>query len=404
MKQPQQHNKSGLRTAYRRRNLKRYAIYIIEKLMTINLPKRSSSHVLESESEKAFLNAIPNEWVVEKPSSDYGIDFEIEIYDASRTTGVTIAVQLKAHSSINLQRDIISQKLSVSTINYLMLREFSLLVVYSQASKTLRYTILQFYVEDVLSNKKPHWIEQKYTTIHIPRDNVLDKKAIIRLHSALIENNGLSGYRKHQELLVLRSLPGAGYKSRVCELFLSETDEFLVSYLLQHCGDYIDVNSENATRLIGFLNSENPSIASSSCIVLEKFPSPSVREAIKMRYKTFNERVLKSWDWEDTKWFLKTLIRTAGEIAEGDDEWFAWMLLNEFVIPERMWIAREAGGGLLKLIERGTPDMEKYILKSLMDAKRDDIRFEHRTTFPQGLSAAEIIKYICKFDYDTEGK
>jgi len=42
----------------------------------MKLPQRPPTHVLATEAEKAFQSIVPNEWVIEKKISDYGIDFE----------------------------------------------------------------------------------------------------------------------------------------------------------------------------------------------------------------------------------------------------------------------------------------------------------------------------------------
>jgi tetratricopeptide (TPR) repeat protein len=58
---------------------------------------RPRSHQLEAESEVAFRAAIPSRWVFRRKSDDYGIDGEVEIFDANgKSTGDLFLVQLKA--------------------------------------------------------------------------------------------------------------------------------------------------------------------------------------------------------------------------------------------------------------------------------------------------------------------
>lgn len=67
------------------------------------MPDRPPNHVIETTSEKAFWNAIPDRWVW-RPTArdDYGIDGRVEIFEPpeeggrDKTTGLTFSVQLKA--------------------------------------------------------------------------------------------------------------------------------------------------------------------------------------------------------------------------------------------------------------------------------------------------------------------
>lgn len=67
------------------------------------MPQRPPSHVLETTSEKAYWNAIPDRWVLRLTGgADYGIDGRVEIFEPTmaggndQTTGLTFSVQLKA--------------------------------------------------------------------------------------------------------------------------------------------------------------------------------------------------------------------------------------------------------------------------------------------------------------------
>lgn len=67
------------------------------------MPKRTRAHILEDESRKHFNNLVPDNWVIRKPDSDYGIDAEIEIFSKDGSpTGLMFFVQLKATDQKNL--------------------------------------------------------------------------------------------------------------------------------------------------------------------------------------------------------------------------------------------------------------------------------------------------------------
>lgn len=57
---------------------------------------RPRQHVLEDLSEREFSRLTPDEWVVRPVPKDYGIDYEVEIFDDGRRTGLTLKVQLKS--------------------------------------------------------------------------------------------------------------------------------------------------------------------------------------------------------------------------------------------------------------------------------------------------------------------
>jgi tetratricopeptide (TPR) repeat protein len=65
-----------------------------------DLPKRASAHVLSGQSTKALQDALPAEWTVEARQHDYGVDFEVEIFEGGTTTGLLFSVQLKSTQAV----------------------------------------------------------------------------------------------------------------------------------------------------------------------------------------------------------------------------------------------------------------------------------------------------------------
>lgn len=63
---------------------------------------RPRSHVIDSQGEDQLREIFHSEgWVVNKIASDYGIDFDIQIFEEGKATGEWFKVQLK--SSENTQ-------------------------------------------------------------------------------------------------------------------------------------------------------------------------------------------------------------------------------------------------------------------------------------------------------------
>lgn len=87
------------------------------------MSSRTRSHILEDESRNHFKLSIPTNWVIRDKPNDYGIDLEVEIFDAKGApTGLVFWVQLKAtdandvkiEKSINIPRSKIGQLFNYS--------------------------------------------------------------------------------------------------------------------------------------------------------------------------------------------------------------------------------------------------------------------------------------------------
>lgn len=63
-------------------------------------------------------NALPNNWVVEKPPNDYGVDLRVDIFEGELATGLELLVQLKSSQRAS-EGDSESISLRLATYNYL---------------------------------------------------------------------------------------------------------------------------------------------------------------------------------------------------------------------------------------------------------------------------------------------
>ena len=60
------------------------------------MPRRPREHELEQESIDAFKALLPRTWIMRRKDQDYGVDLEVEIFDADKlATGLVFNVQLK---------------------------------------------------------------------------------------------------------------------------------------------------------------------------------------------------------------------------------------------------------------------------------------------------------------------
>jgi tetratricopeptide (TPR) repeat protein len=99
-------------------------------------PKRSRSHELETESRRAFDSALPT-WLVSRPQpDDYGVDLEVELFEAGLATGLTFKVQLKATDA----RGRVKERIRRSSILYWHDLDVPVLIVlYNSVDQSLRY-------------------------------------------------------------------------------------------------------------------------------------------------------------------------------------------------------------------------------------------------------------------------
>lgn len=102
------------------------------------MPRRPREHQLETESRVAFHAAIPSAWVCRDLNEDYGIDAEVELFDAKgEATGEKFLVQLKATDESALAKAL-RVSIPVDTAKYYDSLRLPVLVVrYVASSRTL---------------------------------------------------------------------------------------------------------------------------------------------------------------------------------------------------------------------------------------------------------------------------
>lgn len=131
-------------------------------------PNRHNNHILETESNKFFNFKVPNEWYIDKPEHDYGIDYVVNIVTNNQVTGLSFSVQLKSKIK-EKKEDFAVISLKHSTLGLFNTKlEPILLVAYIQEEKEAYwcwYNELEF---DLTSSQKSY-------TINIPKANKLSQ-------------------------------------------------------------------------------------------------------------------------------------------------------------------------------------------------------------------------------------
>jgi tetratricopeptide (TPR) repeat protein len=124
--------------------------------------KRPIQHIQETESRKAFESIIPNEWVYRPFSSDYGIDYQIEIFLNKESTGKEFYVQLKS-SNQKVENNSVKITLDRKQLEYFQARPLPvLLVVYSTTVKMFYGIWTNSYLSIHKMNKSSKSVQIKF--------------------------------------------------------------------------------------------------------------------------------------------------------------------------------------------------------------------------------------------------
>lgn len=161
--------------------------------------RRPRSHTIETESENIFRSSLPNEWIIRKIPSDYGVDYEVEIVDLEVVSGNRFWFQLKGTSSIKIRQkkfpipdylrerygnqkklsvDYIAFNAKPSLLEYALRCSFPLLLGVVDITNPEVYWIpLRNWIETRLEPINANWRNQKTVTVRIPKWNNFSREA-----------------------------------------------------------------------------------------------------------------------------------------------------------------------------------------------------------------------------------
>lgn len=138
--------------------------------------KRPSQHIIDAKGETLMRSVLqPSGWVINSVQTDYGIDFDVEVFYEHESTGVFFKVQLKSSENTNYsaQKDFISQRIKIESAHYLC-REVRTPVILIHAD-VLQGRVFWFTPQldpekiELLSTQS----EQDSITLRIPTSNLL---------------------------------------------------------------------------------------------------------------------------------------------------------------------------------------------------------------------------------------
>lgn len=157
---------------------------------------RSDSHLIDADAQRVLFNIFPREWVYRAMSPDYGIDFDLELFEWEddkcvtlgehlflQVKGTTNASYIKIRPYDNLKSgdnyeliDVLSFSIDVSLLK-LVNRMGSaipvILIVVDTIEAKAYYVCLNDYIRFVLPLQNPKYLEQQTVVIHIPIKNII---------------------------------------------------------------------------------------------------------------------------------------------------------------------------------------------------------------------------------------
>lgn len=135
--------------------------------------KRPKSHQIDTQAQRILLSKLPPSWVAREQSPDYGIDYEIQVFNNDKPAGVWFRIQLKGKENCRETEDSIAISFETDTIEYYLSKvpfPVFLIVVLVQKEE-IYWLFLQKYANEILKVENPEWMKQDSVTIRIPKTN-----------------------------------------------------------------------------------------------------------------------------------------------------------------------------------------------------------------------------------------
>jgi hypothetical protein len=187
-----------------------------EDAMSPRSKQRTQEHIVDAQAQSLFKASLPQAWVVRDYRPDYGLDYDVELFEAVRgeqsptasfeTFGEHVFIQLKgckraARRSIKLfgrtnvektplredksnvvgEMEVVSFPLEVSelvTVQRMGAALPVLLVVAEIETSSLFFVCLNDYIEKILAAQHRDYTSADRRTIHVPTSNLLTRSTL----------------------------------------------------------------------------------------------------------------------------------------------------------------------------------------------------------------------------------
>jgi tetratricopeptide (TPR) repeat protein len=138
--------------------------------------ERPSSHILEEESRRAFVDFLPPAWTWEKKDPDYGLDMEVVIFENGKKTNKVLWFQLKATESIRRSNGVIPFSIETKYLKHFEgCRLPVIILLWIKPENSFYYLFAQRYIGEHLSVENQGWRSQKTATIKFASQSKLEK-------------------------------------------------------------------------------------------------------------------------------------------------------------------------------------------------------------------------------------
>jgi hypothetical protein len=147
---------------------------------------RAAQHVIDERAKRTFLSALLPQWVLrEMGTNDYGIDYQLEVFEAQQPRALRTAIQLKGTTQLKIVNGAVHFALDTRALaTYLDTEVLPVFLVVGDVDAGVAYFVfLQRYALVALSGKK--WREQGTVTIALQPEDRVDDTA--RFREALAE-------------------------------------------------------------------------------------------------------------------------------------------------------------------------------------------------------------------------
>ncbi len=159
------------------------------------MARRNTKHEIGDRAVKIVLNVVPDNWIEQEQSKDYGVDLKFEVFRNERTTGQEFGVQVRGTNSLKLisscGKQFVTCRLEVENLaDHVDKRRYPIYLFRVDNQRQVVYwSFLQYDALKVLNQK---WRNQKFVTIRIPVEQTLNNpesfEAVLRDHINFISD------------------------------------------------------------------------------------------------------------------------------------------------------------------------------------------------------------------------
>lgn len=152
-------------------------------------------HEIDSAGERILRDALePLKWTVNKVEKDYGVDFNVQVFDDRSPNGMWFHIQLKSHQTPDYSSDrtFISESIEIGHVRHfaIELRQPMFLVIADVSLKKLYWHCLQ--LDTTLMQRLDEASQQDTITVRVPTEHYLPGTELQFLTALRLSNNVLA--------------------------------------------------------------------------------------------------------------------------------------------------------------------------------------------------------------------